>query len=1272
MGNATCETVLEILVQMLLACMQTSSTNDCLLKHKVISAWIPVLKRWASIETTAAEQTFCCICQLMLDTEKKELISEAFVQEFIDCGGPDATVEMLHTFMESKRGGAVMGAFCILLPLCKIQWGQKWLRKNYHKIVECYQFFDSTTELLDFPSDAIMRVRMIWQHFKQTFDTIQATESKKHEAELLAEEAREKARREKKTERKKRKEQKKGQRLKEDTPSPNTSVEDDDDTEKDKMHPIFDVSDKEQNWNKTYSKGGEFEKVLSKKELKISKKKAQLSDLDRNEKTEITLTKIKKLDKDEEDGIFMNFRPNRGKPPGIKNKGTAKIKPSDLPWRNLKKPVGNTSPGKEFPKLCKEKFATMMREVHDENEKMLERKPKVTKDDYIPSSSEDAGSTQRPNQSNRNIAVRRKCQPQTGNRREETRSISSKDIVKTTNPFAENLQDSVVTKTDNNETGANQVKEPEINAQDEEEYFNKIFWSVSSILHDKSTEIGGHEMPSPERKTNATINPTEVAISEASLVSAEKRSEVSHEAPQLNMRDGNLGRIVTDVIAMREVPDHDLSHTGPASDTTCGTESKSLSTAKNEKQVKENGIGYLQEAKEDPFMGCLSSIWDVSPIKQGAHDLSELEIPIENISPATKVNKKRSRATSTASRELFNVPVELSPLEHVTRMNQENIIRSKFERFMHHQTDPDHQEIYGISDLENDVRIKSEDAPLIKEKNQELKITTDESGADPTKNVKENCEYEFLSESRLKSTGSIKSDESVSLRSVKEEQNVTTDVHFGYFSSGADASYESENEPKNLGIKEENLDLIGIRAQDVKQTLTSPPLSNNTPSPSCDMPNATVEVGLCKTSAESNQYARHKRLSDVPETENCKFGAIGEPCPIRTIDGEGPSNQNRESIEDFSRLKPGDGDRLLDRQEVTDREQFGSRSYWREPSYFGYGSLDGLSQVISAQKDLTQTDNLEKVYQSYPVFGQGMEYETFKKRLTEEQWQQRQFNVECNKLSGGEPVCIDQGKASTLIPQHLLDNSHESEPGELSLRNQPNQFRPPEKVNSFFGIPNEHQQSSGQVIGKEYELFPLQQVPNFEPKDMCFPQPGIPVIGNQHGANLAPTQHGHKPKQPAFNSDSAQTGQGDSCYYQDARRQFVSYPGHFGGQVKPEIAKSRSVPFLNSAGAVFEAQKYAQSSAGAVFEAQKYAQSFTQVTADYLSSDSDRSSLTSATISTINSFKSANELVCSRSDVSLSSDRLADSFIIGKGFVRISTNSCIYFFVPQWIHQIHT
>ena len=134
---------------------------------------------------------------------------------------------------------------------------------------------------------------------------------------------------------------------------------------------------------------------------------------------------------------------------------------------------------------------------------------------------------------------------------------------------------------------------------------------------------------------------------------------------------------------------------------------------------------------------------------------------------------------------------------------------------------------------------------------------------------------------------------------------------------------------------------------------------------------------------------------------------------------------------------------------------------------------------------------------------------------------------------------------------------------------------------------------------------------------------------------IMPDHQIHKIKPPTFNSDVTQAGQGDSFYYHDAYRQFAPFPGHFGGQVKPEIAKSRSVPFLGAGSAVIDAQKYATS--------------FTQATTDYLSESSDLSSFTSATRSSINSFKSANELVCSRSDVSLASERLADSFVIGKG-----------------------
>ena len=91
-------------MQMFTACVQSQNAKESLLKHKIISEWMSVLQGCASIESTSCEQVFCCICQLMLDMERSELISEQFVQEYIDCGGPDITVDMLQTFMESKKG----------------------------------------------------------------------------------------------------------------------------------------------------------------------------------------------------------------------------------------------------------------------------------------------------------------------------------------------------------------------------------------------------------------------------------------------------------------------------------------------------------------------------------------------------------------------------------------------------------------------------------------------------------------------------------------------------------------------------------------------------------------------------------------------------------------------------------------------------------------------------------------------------------------------------------------------------------------------------------------------------------------------------------------------------------------------------------------------------------------------------------------------------------------------------------------------------------------
>ena len=158
---------------------------------------------------------------------------------------------------------------------------------------------------------------------------------------------------------------------------------------------------------------------------------------------------------------------------------------------------------------------------------------------------------------------------------------------------------------------------------------------------------------------------------------------------------------------------------------------------------------------------------------------------------------------------------------------------------------------------------------------------------------------------------------------------------------------------------------------------------------------------------------------------------------------------------------------------------------------------------------------------------------------------------------------------------------------------------------------------------------------------MCFAQPGIPVVGNQHAPNAIQPQHLLQAKVPPFNTDSSQarTGQGDPYFYQDVyvntERQLMVGLNHPGDQMKLEITKTRSVPFLSSASAMIEAEKLDPS--------------FTRMTPEYLSEPSDKSSLTSTTISTINSFKSANELVCSRSDASVSCDRLGESFVIGKG-----------------------
>ena len=134
-----------------------------------------------------------------------------------------------------------------------------------------------------------------------------------------------------------------------------------------------------------------------------------------------------------------------------------------------------------------------------------------------------------------------------------------------------------------------------------------------------------------------------------------------------------------------------------------------------------------------------------------------------------------------------------------------------------------------------------------------------------------------------------------------------------------------------------------------------------------------------------------------------------------------------------------------------------------------------------------------------------------------------------------------------------------------------NQFDPPSKSNAPGWPEQDQQQPPAQRLYKEYELFPVQQISGFQTGDMCFAQPGIPVVGNQHAPNAIQPQHLLQAKVPPFNTDSSQarTGQGDPYFYQDVyvntERQLMGGLNHPGDQMKLEITKTRSVPFLSSA-----------------------------------------------------------------------------------------------------------
>ena len=75
-----------------------------------------------------------------------------------------------------------------------------------------------------------------------------------------------------------------------------------------------------------------------------------------------------------------------------------------------------------------------------------------------------------------------------------------------------------------------------------------------------------------------------------------------------------------------------------------------------------------KESSSGSFTTCLKSIWDLSPVKQDSQEVTH-KSTTENVSSPTKTNKKRSRATTTASRELFKDSDDFVQPEHATFMD---------------------------------------------------------------------------------------------------------------------------------------------------------------------------------------------------------------------------------------------------------------------------------------------------------------------------------------------------------------------------------------------------------------------------------------------------------------------------------------------------------------------------------------------------------------------------------------------------------------------------
>ena len=1296
---------------------------------KIISAWMPVLKRWSSSLTQPYDNTLYIISQLMLRDQSH------FIQEFLEeCAGPETTVELLQTFFEAKKQCTAIAAFCVLLPLCLVPAGEAWLTKNYHRIVEHYQLFSACMSVLE--KDArpeepvyldINKLKTIWRRFQHVFDGIRATESKRHEKELLAQEEKEKANKQRKIDKKKKRNQMRqvvDPKEHENIVLPNkTNTEELDNRNEVDMDEF--ILEETADWATVEPKKSKFEKLLSKKDLKTKKKAATAQ-----KKLPVAEIKIKvqRLKQETNDETLVNFRPNGGKPVGTNatKKNNANKDLAIAPWHTTKavENVGN-SPGKDFPKLSTNghgenrnqnanqyasnstlegelddslKEQTLV-ETQDEDlsdsscKKMDSRMCDNEKDETLANGTLDPATQGCDKNSTKTLTPSQQSNLEMESQEQKTVQVETK-----TSPPPE-FSAPVEQNEPNNQQPTKEIKSPDPPRDNAAEPEGESVYApaccaitstpekrlqagktgspnVAKLYYPKCEEIQAtltidnklsHICVTDDQGCNHSVPVAEVTtISDTNLVvglvpkspgklKQPSDVEIALDTDSLSLKKSQMVYYPREEVVESEIViGNKISHLY----VNHGAEGKEMMPVKVIQKVygdkefvvmshKKGGLGQPATnsspseaaAADDNLLGACSS--NLVPEKA-----SELMTPFSG-GTKVKAHKKRSRATNTGPRVrgleeyfLFSTAGDDSSEER---------FRTAFNDLWPNDVDQ------SDTITQDNVERTDEDGPTVWEAPADVPVRSQSHPGDPVDDIARDAEIQFLADCRLQESGSIKADSRPNSQMSQFNVDVR-DIQFGFSSSSetetsvttAEVKSEKWQQHETADVRQEHL------AEDTTENVKEEPKGKEEVEPfshchegdsPVQNPESRPQIGTkeqnwpslfenCPLPYESD-YQMDSDKSDITQPFR-SFGAVGDREWKSKPEVEDPKLKNPHP------LRRGQGDCLIDDTESDASDLFSASAQWNDPSFFGLGALDEFSQFILAQIDFTETNDLRQVEEKYPTFGKGADYEKYRKEHLDKCFKEALLYAEftlTQEPTEEPPEDLDDQESLGLLPRVLLDSSFEVD-----------------NVRFASTSGNDHDmwlghqsQAPGQHM-QEQAIFSLHQIVNDNPG---FPQLGMPLSNTKpccllehmfHQAKLHELQMEANNKLRHFESGKPvyQNGQGDSHLRSKLALQSFKPTVPTSEEVKPNAGKNWAPPLFTSAGSLL----------GTTQNVPAFAQA---PSTEILSESSDRSSRASSTNSSINSFRSAKQLVCWRPNVAVCSDRLSEAFVIGKGCSIIRT-----------------